>query len=117
MPTIVLPRQQPCRARNNNGCCASVPRHSSHHESSRRAKRFQLHCGGQWHYSGRTGTIGNRATIDKLLNAFTTGNPYFSTNLLEVSIGRDLGSEGVSRVPVILRNFTGRTEISGTIQP
>ena len=27
-----------------------------------------------------------------LLNVFTTGNPFFFTNLLEVSIGRDLGA-------------------------
>ena len=29
--------------------------------------------------------------LDVLFNACTTGNPFFFTNLLEVSIGRDLG--------------------------
>ena len=45
-------------------------------------------------------TLSKTSVLGRGVELFTTGNPFWGTNLLEVSIGRDLGAlEGLSEDP------------------
>ena len=63
-----------------------------------------FNTGNPFFYKFTTWYIGG-IRVSKGVNAFTTGNPFF-TNLLEVSIGRDLGALNVSSF-VFPHSFAG----------